>query len=114
MNTTSDKREFERLPVDFVLEVSAQDINGKGFRDAGVLNDVSGEGGKFLTRNIEQYYQGQLLAVSIVLPGTGHVSAHMKTKASVIRIEPADETGNVSTVAVRFKTHLTFERIEIQ
>jgi len=54
MNTTSDKREFERLPVDFVLEVSAQDIDGKGFRDAGVLNDVSGEGAKFLTRNIDQ------------------------------------------------------------
>ena len=54
MNTTSDKREFERLPVDFVLEVFAQDIDGKGFRDAGVLNDVSGEGAKFLTRNIDQ------------------------------------------------------------
>jgi len=54
MNTTSDKREFERFPVGFVLEVSAQDIDGKGFRDTGVLNDVSGEGAKFLTRNIDQ------------------------------------------------------------
>ena len=112
MNPPSEKREFERLSFDFILKVSAKNIHGKIFRDAGVLNDVSGEGAKFSTQNIEQYYPGQLLTVSIVLPGTDHVSAHMKTRASVTRIEPGDETGNASTVAVRFKTHLTFERLE--
>jgi len=112
MSPPSEKREFERLPFDLNLKVSAKDIHGKRFRDAGVLNDVSGEGAKFSTQNIEQYYPGQMLAVSIVLPGIDHVSAHMKTKASVTRIEPGDETGNASTVAVRFKTHLTFERFE--
>jgi len=112
MSPPSEKREFERLFFDFILKVSAKNIHGKRFRDAGVLNDVSGEGAKFSTQNIEQYYPGQLLTVSIVLPETDHVSAHMKTKASVTRIEPGDKIGNASTVAVRFKTHLTFERLE--
>jgi hypothetical protein len=42
MNNKSDKREFERFLVDFVLEVSAEDIEGNKYDDKTVLKNISG------------------------------------------------------------------------
>jgi hypothetical protein len=118
MDKEADKREFERLPIDCVLEVYPEDVEGKKFEDKAVLEDVSGGGAKFLTKKSDMYFPGQLLEITILLPGTDEMEAHMKTKATVVRIDPSNdsEKNNKSLegcIAVKFETHLSFGRIEI-
>ncbi len=43
IDSKSEKRKFERLPIEFVLEVFAEDVEGINFEDKAVLEDVSGE-----------------------------------------------------------------------
>lgn len=38
MNNKSGKREFDRFPIEFVLEVSAEDSEGNKFNEKTVLN----------------------------------------------------------------------------
>jgi len=51
MNNKPGKREFERFPIDFVLEVHSKDAAGKEFVDKSILADISGGGAKFHTKN---------------------------------------------------------------
>ena len=116
INNKSERRGFERIPIDFSLGVYGEDVDGKKFEDKAVLKDVSGGGAKFLTQKSDIYFSGQLLKLTIFLPGTGDVEAHMKTKATVVRIDqPTDsEKENKNRrccIAVRFDTRLIFERI---
>jgi len=118
MDKESNKREFERLPIDFVLEVYSEDVEGIKFEDKAVLKDVSGEGAKFLTQNSDMYFPGQLLNVTILLPGTDEMEAHMKAKATVVRIDPSndsekDSKNRASDIAIRFATHLNFARLSV-
>jgi len=77
MDDRSDRRKFDRFPIDFVLEVYSEDVEGKKFKDKPVLEDISGEGAKFLTQNSDMYFPGQLLEITVFLPGTDEVEAHM-------------------------------------
>ena len=118
MEKESNKREFERLPIDFVLEVYSEDAEGKKFNDKAVLKDVSGGGAKFLTKKSDMYFPGQLLKTIILLPGADEMEAHMKAKATVVRIDPSNDSGkNNKTrehyIAVKFIAHLNFERIGV-
>ena len=118
MNNRSDRREFERFPIDFRLGVYGEDAYGKKFEDKAVLKDVSGGGVNFLTQKSDIYFSGQLLEITIFLPKIGEVEAHMKTKATVVRIDrPTDsEKKNESrgrSIAVKFETRLNFERISV-
>lgn len=118
MNHSTDKREFNRLPLDFSMEVTAENIDGDIFIDKAVLEDVSGGGAKFLTQNPERYFLGQLVEIAIIMPGTSDISAHMRTNATVVRIDPVDKSKNESqdtgvTVAVKFNKRLNFERNEL-
>jgi len=115
MDKESDKRKFERLPIDFVLEVYSEDAEGKKFEDKAVLEDVSGGGAKFLTKKSDMYFPGQLLEITVFLPGTDEMGAHMKAKATVVRIDPSNdsEKNNKSrglSIAVKFETRLNFAR----
>lgn len=111
MNNKSDKREFERFPVDFVLEVSAKDIEGNSYDDKAVLKNVSGGGAKFMTRQSAKYFLGQPLEITIYLPGTNDVNAHMRGKATVVRTySPSDsgigEKSKGTCIAIRFDAPL--------
>ena len=70
VSKTSEKRKFDRFPIDFMLAVSGEDREGKKFEDKTDLNDVSGEGAKFFTDKYDRYFLGQALEIKIVLPGT--------------------------------------------
>jgi len=111
MNNQADKREFERFPIEFVLEVLAEDEGGHKFNDRAVLEDVSGGGAKFLTKKSDMYFPGQLLEITILLPGTDEMGACMKAKAIVVRIDASndseqDNNNPESCIAVKFETHL--------
>jgi len=113
MEKESNKREFERLPIDFVLEVYSENAEGKKFEDKAVLEDVSGGGAKFLTKKSDMYFPGQLLEITVFLPGTDEMKAHMKAKATVVRIDASndseqDNKNPESCIAVKFETHLSF------
>lgn len=82
------------------------------------MEDVSGGGAKFLTKKYDMYFPDQLLDITILLPGTDEMEAHMKAKAIVVRIDPSNdsEKNNKSRgrdVAVKFETHLNFARISV-
>ncbi len=118
MSNPSDKREFNRFPIDFVLEISTKDIEGREFIDNAVLKDISGGGAKFLTQKPEKYFLGQSLDIYINMPGTGDVSAKMKTSATIVRIDQVDQSKSEPkntevTVSIKYNAHLNFERNEI-
>jgi hypothetical protein len=115
MSRNSDTRKFERFPIDFNIEVVAHDRDGEEHREKTVLEDISGEGVKFLTGKAEHYFIGQSLEVSIYLPGTDEVHASMKSKAKVMRIGPcanASSSGQAkpACVAVKLDTPMSFQR----
>ena len=116
MNNKSSRREFERFSIDFVMGVYAKDAEGKRFNEKVVLKDISGGGAKFITQKSDIFFLGQLLEITVFLPKIGEVEAHMKTKATVVRIDQAtdSEKENESrgrSIAVKFEIRLNFERI---
>jgi len=118
MNKEADKRGFDRFHMDFVLEVYSEDVEGKKFEDKAILEDISGGGAKFLAQKSDMYFPGQLLEITIFLPGTDEMEAHMKAKATVVRIDPPDdsEKDNKSRgrdIAIKFETRFNFEKIGI-
>jgi len=118
MNNQADRREFERFPIEFMLEVFAEDAKGNEFNDKAVLENVSGGGAKFLTQNSDMYFPDQLLEITILFPGTDETEAHMKAKAIVVRVDPSNgsEKANKSrglSIAVKFETRLNFARISV-
>jgi len=115
MSGSPDTRQFDRFPIDFKIEVVAHDRDGREHREKTVLEDISGEGARFLTGKAERYFIGQSLEVSIYLPGTDEVQATMKGKAKIVRIGPCDNTASSGQsqpvcVAVKLDDPLSFER----
>jgi len=118
MNNQANKREFERLHIDFVLEVYSEDVEGKEFDEKAVLKDISGGGAKLIIQRSDKYFTGQLLNLCIHLPGTDDVKAHMCGKATVVRIDPPNESdigekSHDTYVAVKLDARLNFERISM-
>lgn len=118
MNKASDKRKFNRFSIDFMLAVYAEDSEGKRFEDKTDLNDVSGEGAKFLTQKYDRYFLGQLLEITIFLPGTDEMEAYMRAKATVVRIDQPydsakDQESQQRSIAIKFETHLNFEKVVV-
>jgi hypothetical protein len=117
MNNKSDTREFDRFPMEFVLEVASEDREGKRFNERTILKDISGEGARFITQQADKYFPGQSLEMTIYLPGTNEVKADMRGKATVIRIDPSSNSGSGEKIremciAVTFDTPLHFERVD--
>ncbi len=103
--------------MDYILEVFFGDMNGKKIEDTVVSKEFSGEGATFLTQKAEIYFPGQLLELTVLLPETDEMKACMKTKATVLRIEPFKGSMNASenrdcTIAVEFKAGLKFECVD--
>ena len=119
MNNRSERRAFNRFPMEFVLEVSAKDSEGKEFNERTVLKDISGDGAKFITQQARKYFPGQSLEMTIYLPGPNDVKADMRGKATIVRIDPSSNSGigeksQAMSIAVTFDTPLHFERVDIK
>ena len=50
MNIDSNKRDFDRFPLEFEMEVIAEDVERKKFREKTVLKDISGGGARFMSK----------------------------------------------------------------
>jgi hypothetical protein len=112
MNQEPDRRGFDRFPIEFVIEVSGKDNDGRTHKEKTTLQDISGEGAKFITQHPDRYFQGQNLELVIYLPGTNEVKAQMRGKARVVRIGDSEniaEGGGIS-IAVKLFTSLQFKR----
>jgi len=117
MDDRSDRRKFDRFPMEFILEVIAKDSKGNKFTDITALKNISGESAKFITRQTNKYFPGQSLELNIFLPGTNDVKAQMRGKASVVRIgtysnKDIEEESGVTGIALILETPLSFERVD--
>lgn len=115
MSNQANRREFDRYPLDFEMTVSGADTDGNEFSEPASLQDISGGGARFISQQAGKYFPGQFLDLIIYLPGTDDVIAHMKGKATVVRISShgvLDENKKSSTlgIAVKFDGSLLFER----
>jgi hypothetical protein len=116
MGSTSEKREFNRFPVEFDLEISATDPKGNDFYDRTVLTDISVDGAKFKTQMGKKYFSGQILRLIIQLPKAGDTSAFLKGNATVIWVKAKKNQDPHSRqlyteIAVKLESHLNFGRI---
>jgi hypothetical protein len=66
MNTKSDRRDFDRFPADFEIEVAAEDSEGKKYKEKTVLRNISGGGAKFITQQDGKYFPGQILEMTVL------------------------------------------------
>lgn len=119
MNNKPDRRNFDRFPISFRMEVAAKDSEGKKYQENTVLRDISGEGAKFITQQASKYFLGQSLELTIHLPGSDEVKARMRGKATVIRLDPSsnsliDGKSQTTSIAVRLDTPLHFERDDVK
>ena len=119
MNIDSNKRDFDRFPIEFEMEVIAEDVGGKKFREKTVLKDISGGGARFMSKLVDNYFPGQPLELTIDLPGTDSMTAHMKGNATVVRIIKSDDSDTNHknqgvSVAVMLDTPLQFGTAEMK
>lgn len=111
-----NQREFDRFSIDLALEVSATDSLGEKYNEKTELVQISGGGARFITRQADRYFIGQIVDVTIDMPGTTEVKATMKGTATVLRIEPSSPSDNgeedqtVIVIAIKFNTRLQFTR----
>jgi hypothetical protein len=115
MDTLPERRHFQRTPLDFEIKVVSQGREGILCEERTRLEDISGEGVRFLTQKADSYYLAQLLDVIIFFPGTNEVKASMKGKAKVVWIGPCSNpasNGEIQPVcvAVKLDAPLYFER----
>jgi len=116
MNKNPEKRRDKRYIIKFLLEVSAQDLAGKKYRDKTVLKNICIEGAKFATKLSNKYYLGQQLKITIHLPGTDKVNAQMTGKATVIRIDQPDKSqinheGKEITIAIKIDSPFCLKKL---
>jgi len=119
MNNKPDRRNFNRFPIEFIMEVAATDSEGKKSKENTVLKDISGEGAKFITQQAGKYFLGQSLELTIHLPGNAEVKARMRGKATVIRLDPLsnseiDGKSQTMSIAIKLDTPLRFERDDVK
>ena len=93
MSDKSDRRDFNRFPIEFVIKVAAEDSEGKKFNEMAVLNNISGGGARFISRQAGKYFLGQPLEMTIYLSETGDAKARMRGRATVVRIDPPSNSG---------------------
>ena len=119
MNNKPDRRNFDRFPIEFVIEVSTEDNEEKKYKENTVLKDISGESARFITQQVDKYFLGQSLELTIHLPGSDEVKACMIGKATVIRIDsPTDSKiehkSQETCIAIKLAAPLRFERDDVK
>lgn len=111
-----DQREFKRFQVELSLDVSGENTKGEKFTENAILENISGGGAQFMSRQADKYYPGQSLEITIYLPGTVEVKACMRGLATVVRIDSQNDSGlddksRRTGIAVAIKGRLRFERV---
>ena len=91
MNCSSEKRNYDRFPIELEVEVIGTDSEGRKFLEKTLLKDVSGGGTSFVPHLIGNYFTGQELGLKILLPGTFNLSACLEGNARVVRIIKGSE-----------------------
>jgi len=119
MNNKPDRRNFDRFPITFQIEVAAKDSEGEKYKETTVLKDISGEGAKFITQQADKYFPGQSLALTIHLPDSDEVKACMIGKATVVRVDsPTDskieQESQEMCIALKLDSPLHFERADVK
>jgi len=110
-----ERRAFTRFPIELLVEISAEYGESYTYYEETNLQEISGGGAKFITDEVDRYFPGQVLNVTIYLPGSDRVRAHMKGKATVVRIDQlsgseANADSEMVGVAIRFSSRLNFSR----
>lgn len=82
-NQGAGRREFERFPVEFKVEVHALEGVIRHYLEDACLRDVSGGGACFSSVCPDMYSIGQRLLLTIHLPGTDKMNATMEGEAIV-------------------------------
>jgi hypothetical protein len=118
MDLKSDRRAFNRSPIELEIELSDETMGRKTFKERAFLLNISGEGAKFVTRKADRYFIDQQLDVSIHLPDSNEVKACMRGKATVVRIDQTNsanrgENSGEMGIALKFNSRLNFERIAV-
>lgn len=119
MNTQSERRTFTRYPIEFPVDVTAEDSQCTVFKEQTTLEEISGSGARFVTQLASRYTPGQSLEMTIYLPGTNDVKANMRAKATVVRIDQVSASRKNSKdpemrIAVKLDTSLHFERSDVR
>ncbi|HEB68906.1 MAG TPA: PilZ domain-containing protein [Desulfobulbus sp.] len=81
-----ERRKFQRHSLRFQLEVRGYSQHGKPFVETAQLINISGGGALFHPLQADQYFQGQVVETSIILPGTPAIKGQMRTRATVVRL----------------------------
>ncbi len=95
-----ERRQFQRHPLRFQLEIRASSQNGKPFVEKAQLINISGGGALFHSLLIDQYFQGQVVEANIILPGTPAMKGQMNTRATVVRL--IRESRRLAVVSIHF------------
>jgi c-di-GMP-binding flagellar brake protein YcgR len=119
MNNKSDRRDFDRFPIEFEIQVAAQDSEGKKCSENTILRNISGGGARFMTQQASKYPTGQPLEVAVFLTGTDKVKARMREKATVVRIDASTNSGIGEKtprmdIAVKLDSPLHLERVDVK
>ncbi|PKN61518.1 MAG: hypothetical protein CVU57_28940 [Deltaproteobacteria bacterium HGW-Deltaproteobacteria-15] len=112
--TLQERRLFRRIKLKLVAEVSVTGEKETAPTDKVRILDISGNGVRFTSRNSEFYHVGQIIEISIRLPGKSGVKACMRGLGSVVRIQAEPAAGMPSLknkeVAISLDTPLSFVR----
>ena len=107
-----EKREFNRLSMEFMVDVIASNTNGEEFIDNVALFDVSGGGARIMTDHRNRYFTGgQSLELTVYLPPTAEGRAFMNGRATDIWVGREFSLDGMKVgVGVRFDAPLNFNR----
>jgi len=110
----SNKRAFRRYPIEFDVSITFAGHDDAQNSDQGELEDISGGGAMFRPCQPNKYYKGQQIETTIYLAGTDDVQACVRSPATVVRVDGAEEDAGDRPVrvAVRFDRTFDFERID--
>ncbi len=104
-----DKRQYQRHDLDFFLHIEGENSEGQPFEEKTRLVNVSGGGAQFVTNSSHNYYEGQVLETSVVLPQTREVKGRMDTTATVVWLAQENHTDSIAEKQ-RLKVSICFKR----
>jgi len=112
------KRDVERFPLDFLVEITGLSPAGESFSDCGKMNNVSGSGLCFSTAHAQWYAVGDKLHIQVFLPGTDTLNASMASDASVawIRDPLQQKRGKLEEILIGITMHgcMAFETRDLR
>lgn len=110
-NDFKERRSYERFEIEIEVEIFDMDGASREYLETATLQDISGGGARFVSKNPERYSIGQRLFVAIVLPGTESRHPNMQGKATVIWVGDDGESEDGSGIGLRMDDLLVFDHL---